>query len=92
MHVSEILKSGAGRFNFHEDYKKNGIELINNTPEEITEVVDEMEKRIIGTWEDSEEDNELQKRFWSHFKSSDYFGIVKGKIGRQFLKDNRDLF
>jgi len=92
MHVGEILKSGAGRFNFYKDYKKNGIELINNTPEEITEVVDEMEKRIIGTWEDSEEDNELQKRFWSHFKSSDYSGIVKGKIGRQFLKDNRDLF
>ena len=44
MRVPEIIKSKAGRFHKYIDYQKQGIELIENTPEEINEIVDEMEK------------------------------------------------
>ena len=39
------------------------IEVVKNTADEVTEVVLEMHQRIDGTWNESEEDIELQKRF-----------------------------
>ena len=63
MRVPEIIKSKAGRFHKYIDYQKQGIELIENTPEEINEIVDEMEKKLIGKIDYSEEDNHLQKCF-----------------------------
>ena len=92
MRVEEIIKSKVGRFDTHQDFKKKGIELIENTSEEISEVVNEMEKKLNGKIEYSEEDNDLQNYFWSHFESSNLFGIPKGRIGQKFLRDNKDLF
>ena len=67
MRIKEIINSGVGRFDKGEDYEKNGIEIINNDPEEIKQAVDEMEQRLIGMWKNDEEGEELQKLFWSHF-------------------------
>ena len=67
------------------------IELINNTQQQIVDVVEEMEKRLDGTWKNNEEDDELQKRFWSHFESSNKHGIIRSKIGAKFLRENKDL-
>jgi putative glycosyltransferase (TIGR04372 family) len=39
------------------------IEIVKNTSEEITEVVLEMDQRLNGTWIETDEDIELQKRF-----------------------------
>ena len=68
MSIREILESGAGMFYHAQEYDQAGIELVDNTPEEITAVVMEMEERINGTWQSTEEDEELQLRFWSAFK------------------------
>ncbi len=92
MRINEIIKSKAGRFNTYQEYSKLGIELIENTPEEINDVVNEMEENLGGKLNYSEEDNYLQKCFWSHFETSDLFGIAKGRIGQKFLKENKNLF
>jgi len=39
------------------------IEIVKNTPEEITEVVLEMNQRLNGTWIETDKDIELQRRF-----------------------------
>ena len=39
------------------------IEIVKNSPEEITEVVLEMDQRLNGTWIETDEDTELQNRF-----------------------------
>ncbi|MEI8024455.1 MAG: TIGR04372 family glycosyltransferase [Actinomycetota bacterium] len=39
------------------------IEIVKNSPEEITEVVLEMDQRLNGTWIETDEDIELQNRF-----------------------------
>ena len=91
MKVREMLESGAGRFDSYKQYEKNGIELISNTPQEIRDVVDEMEKRLNGTWQDNEDDDELQRRFWTYFKSSDLHGVIRSRIGAKFLRENKDL-
>ena len=38
MKIKEIISSGAGRFDQNNQYEKKGIELINNTPEEILQI------------------------------------------------------
>ena len=42
----EIIKSGAGRSYRTEEILSRGIELADNTSEEIQEVVEEMELRL----------------------------------------------
>ena len=63
MTYQEIYNSGAHLFLESRQFEENGIELIENTPEEIAAAVLEMEARLNGRWETTEEDEELQKRF-----------------------------
>jgi putative glycosyltransferase (TIGR04372 family) len=91
MTFREILESGAGRFLHTEQYEQMGLDIVDNTPEEITAVVIEMDERLKGTWKTTEEDEELQRMFWSLFKPSKLHGIIKGRIGADFLRQNKDL-
>ncbi len=90
MTFREILESGAGRFLFREQYERAGIELIENTPEEIADVVIEMDDRLKGVWQTTEEDEEMQRRFWSLFKPSELHGQLVSRIGAKFLRQHDD--
>ena len=90
MTFREILASGAGRFLRAQQFKEKRIELIENTPEEIATVVVEMDERIKGTWQATEEDEKLQLRFWSLFKPSDINGVFRARIGAEFLRRHRE--
>jgi putative glycosyltransferase (TIGR04372 family) len=86
----EILDCGAGRFLFNKQFEQCGIELIENTPEEIAALAVEMDDRLKGTWQTSEEDEELQHRFWTLFKPSELNGVFRARIGAEFLRQHRD--
>ena len=65
--------------------------LIDNTPEEITDVVMEMDSRINGTWVVNDEEEDLQNKFWSLFK----FKFLKSptfRIGSKFLRQNQNQY
>ena len=94
----EILESEAGRFVLTEQYKKAGIEPIENTPEEISAVVTEMDDRLKGVWQTSDEDEEMQQHFWALFGESvacnpnlKQAGIYRARIGAGFLRRYREL-
>lgn len=91
MTFREIFESGVGRFVFTEQYIQSYIEIIDNTPEEIKAVVIEMDERLKGTWQTTEKDEELQKRFWALFKKCELHGVIKARIGTDFLRQNKDL-
>jgi myosin-crossreactive antigen len=61
---------------------------------EILQVVLEMEARLNGKWEDAEEDQYFQDRFWSIFKShpefKKYHEIIhpEVRVGTHFLRNN----
>ena len=62
---------------------------------EILEEVIEMEGRLDGTWQTTDDDEEMQRRFWFYFKSSPLHnpdGKLRGRIGTNFLKENKMLF
>ncbi len=87
---SEILELNL-ESNFKTDYlKKNEIDLIENTPEEICDAVSENYDRIKGKWKNDEKAEKLQKRFWDifnyhHIKSSTF------TVGSDFLKENQEF-
>lgn len=95
MTFGEHLDSTGQTAGRTEDYERLGIEVIDNTPEEIAAVAVEMDERLNGTWQTTEEDEELQRRFWSGFENKcgvvDRHGVLLSRIGAEFLRQNRDL-
>lgn len=91
MAFKEIYESGAGRFLRTDQYEKLGIELIENTSDEVLDVSMEMHQRLNNTWETTDEDEVLQKRFWDTFPKSELHGEFLARIGADFLRQNREL-
>ena len=91
MTFREIYDSGVHLFHLTQQYERLGIDVVENTAEEITAAVLEMDDRISGRWQAREDDRELQWQFWSRHKSA-YAAIPpKCRIGAEFLRQNRDL-
>lgn len=88
---SETVKSGASRFLRTKEFVKAGLEVIENTPEENTALAIEMDERLKGRWVTTQEDEELQRRFWEIFPESNLHGKIKSRIGAEFLRQNRNL-
>ena len=57
----------------------------------MTSLVMEMEARLKGTWQTTEDDEDLQRRFWSLFEDNEYHGEICSRIGAEFLRQNREL-
>jgi len=77
-----------------EQYEQAGLKLVQNTAEEIKALAVEMDERLKGTWHTTEEDEELQRRFWLQFKPNIkevMHGVIKSHIGAEFLRQNRGL-
>lgn len=87
----EIIGSGIGRFLVNDEYDRLGIEVIENTADEIMNLAVEMDQRLNGAWHVTDEDEMLQQRFLALFKPS---GLNKNffcRIGADFLRNNKEL-
>ena len=103
--LREILKMGVCCFWSTQQFIDTGIELVDNSPQEINDAVIEMELRLNNKWESSREDDLLQEKFWEIINSSTdsdfhlncsvqknkHLRNPKIKIGAQFLSHNRYL-
>jgi putative glycosyltransferase (TIGR04372 family) len=87
---SEIMNLEFSGTDTNEIFTKLNLELIENTPEEIRAVTIEMDERLIGTWETTEEDEELQQRFWALF-GPDKLKSPDLRIGAEYLRQNKNL-
>jgi len=61
--LSEILNSGIGRIIRSEILTSAGVEMVDNTAEDILALCREMNLRIDGAWIDTDEDKVLQAQF-----------------------------
>ena len=72
--------------------------LEENSPEEIRDIVIEMDERLNGNWKETKEDLLLQKKFWSIFNNNikklnlekPLHGKIKSKFGAKFLRENEN--
>ena len=67
------------------------VDVIENTPEELLAVAVEMDERLGETWQTTEEDEELQQRFWSLFEIREPNEEFRQRLGAEFLRQNREL-
>ena len=95
--LREIFSNGAGLDMRSSDYESKEIQLIENTPEEIRDVVIEMSERLKGTWQPQKDDEALQQRFWEIFPTKlemangkPLHGEIRSHFGAAFLQNNED--
>jgi putative glycosyltransferase (TIGR04372 family) len=95
--LSEIFSKGVGFCTKTSDYESNGVNRIENTPEEIRDVVIEMAERIAGTWKAHPDDDVLQKLFWKIFPTGavrtngvPIHGEIRSRFGAFFLRNNKE--
>ena len=86
-----IFSSEMSNFRYNDLFEKNEILVINNTPDEIKDAVEEMYLRISNQWVTKKEDDELQDRFISLLKEGHYSFKTSAKIGTSFLRKYKDL-
>ena len=72
-----------------------GLEIVENTPEEIKDIAMEAIERLEDKWKTIEIDEKLQKKFWQIFSSSKYInsprfnhGRLKARFSTKFLRKN----
>ncbi|MBI3396657.1 MAG: TIGR04372 family glycosyltransferase [Spirochaetia bacterium] len=75
-----------------QDYDRAGIDLEPLTADEICEGALELEARLAGKWNETEEDRVLQEKFWAIFRSHPKFNEFHGwihpeaRMGTHFLR------
>lgn len=74
-------------------YRRKGIVPVQNTPEEIVAVSQEMLQRLSGNVEYTQEDIELQERFLEIRREHEGQGneFFNFRVGRDFLRENKWL-
>ena len=83
---AEVLTSSVGVAEFLDYLASVGIKLVDNTPEEINDVVVEMLDWLEGKLKYSEEDDQLQERF-NRLAATRWPVRVSGaRVGRAFLR------
>jgi putative glycosyltransferase (TIGR04372 family) len=88
---SEIFKIGAHLYTLQLQYKAAGIESVDNSSDEISAVVLEMEQRVSGSWVSDPEDEVLQSRFRSLWPLRPNGRPLQARIGAGFLRQHREL-
>jgi putative glycosyltransferase (TIGR04372 family) len=94
-------------FGFYKNYRENGIEVIDNSHEELKSATIEMHERLVGEWESAEDDERLQRLFKTQFMAKVEWvnkealrngqarplghASIPWVISAAFLKDNADL-
>ena len=95
--ISEIFSSNVAMSSATEEFKNNNVVLQENTPEEIRDLVIEMDERINNNWKETDEDILLQKNFWSIFNKNmnanllqKKNGKIKAKFCAKYLRENKN--
>ena len=92
----EIIKRGIiylreTDYNINDMYKKEGLEVVNNSPSEILDVTQELNDSLDDKWKPEEEDEALQERFKALFDESTPCHGFQSRIGAKFLRENKHL-
>ena len=73
--------------------RRDGIELVHNSSDEIVSVVMEMNQRLDGSWQPEGDDEALQNRFRDilfSFHHQRSYGLPV-RVGAEFLRQNVEL-
>ena len=87
----EIVESGAGRFLRGDEFEALGLELVENSKDDVMALAVEMDERLEGKWDTTDEDADLHQRYWALFDETTLCYNSPSRIGAAFLRQNRNL-
>lgn len=87
----EILDSPGCGYDESKHFEQAGIKLVDNSPEEIRELLLELLETATATVEYSEEDNERQRRFKSLMRPGHLSYGAGSRVGQHFLRQHAKL-
>ncbi len=94
--LREQISTGSIYALHKQKYDDLGIEIVDNTPEEIMEAVLEFEAVRTGSYEATPEDLELQEKFWATLGGwadfSRYHREIKATVSPSFLRNSHLWF
>jgi putative glycosyltransferase (TIGR04372 family) len=85
----ELYATPAGWKQFEEYFSDHGLRVIDNTPDELRDVVVEMFERVSGAASYTADDERRRAEF--ERLAAHYTGYVGSRIGRDFLKEHYGL-
>lgn len=97
--LSQIFSANVELAGATSEFKDRRVKLLENTPEEILDVVIEMSDRLRGTWIPSEGDEDRQRRFWELYRLGNkhmvaygqpMHGEFRARFGADYLRKNPD--
>ena len=89
--LPEIFAGDLHAVRYARVFQERGVRPVENTDDEIRDLVEEMLARLDGTFEESLDDRDLQRRYKALLKPNDYCYGAVGHIGRDWLRENRHL-
>ncbi len=88
----EIINSEVGYILESQKYRELGIELVENTEEEIFSVHEEAYLRIQGNFDSDVEIEKLNSKIAASYRKDKTTPKYKAPIGQSFLRENIELF
>lgn len=95
---SEIFENGLGFALHSKEFQDNNIVLLENTSEEICDLVKEFDDKLCGKWIEQNEDIKLKEKFLEIYtyyvnknKKNYLHGEIKSTIGISYLRNNKNL-
>ena len=86
-----ILQSPVSNFRFSWQYEQAGIDVEENSPEDIRDLAVEMLDSLAGEPEREAADEQLQEQFHGLFRPGHYSYGAGSRIGRDFLREHGRL-
>ena len=95
LNLKELFSKKYNVIHASGDYVKNNLKVIDNSPDEISDCVNEMYFKIENKWIETIEQKKLQENFWQNYPKQANIkenslkkrhGILSAKIGSEFLK------
>ena len=91
LRFGEVLGNPLGNYRYAKHYADDGIVPVENSAEEILELVREMLDRLEGKFEETDEVRMLQERFMKLLRPGHYSYGAASRVGAAFLRKYRHL-
>ena len=91
LRFEEILGTPAASYRFATQYERTGIELRQNSPDEVLDATVEMLDTLAGRYVPSAEDEWRQRSFMSLLRPNDFGYGTASRVGAAFLRKYRHL-
>jgi putative glycosyltransferase (TIGR04372 family) len=94
--IRELAKYDISNLTRTERIAAAGLQVIDNSPQEIKQLLLEMNARLDGTWVANPLDDELQQQYWSRFLEAigpdgrAIHGEIRARFGAEYLRSHRE--